>query len=378
MTETIVVRDELYDSYDTYWSVGHRKTYCKPEALLWANGDHNKVSFHWMERTWDRVDFTVEPEMSWQTMSEFRARQIRQQHSWVCLWFSGGYDSMHMLQSFIDSNSLIDEIAIIDWSSYYDDGEVHTAKKIADQYRIFHNPKVRITIVETDWNCFHQWYQDRPNWLTTSPGDTIRFTRPNLYARMHMNNTMRSRLEAELNRADVTGFEKPRMNIYNGQWRTFMPDSLMSNAVASGTVQFYCTQDFPEFHVKQVYLAMKFFEDHNLANNDSVNAIQSYQKVNNQDWFQAHSLGVGRCLPINPASQTSRDKLSGSPSLNSIKDRKIIEHAKKTQDKSFKIFMEGVNTLQEALPLWDPYSSNYSQYVKCSKFISVRPVKVYP
>jgi hypothetical protein len=363
---------QLTDSFDNYWSVGNQKTYSKLEALIWANGDIAKVQYHWMENTWDKVNFSIEPTQSWQELCIARARQIRDTHDWVCLWYSGGWDSAGVMQAFIDAKCPIDEIAVADWSHYYDDGEISHAFANANWYKTHINPSVVIRSTDLDFDHVDNWFNSNKNWIT-SPGDTIRFTRPNWGIRTTSNlDILKSK--DRLNRAEVMGLEKPRLDIYNGAWRTFMPDTVMSNAAACGATQFYCSQHLPELHVKQVHMAIRFFELNKFTTAEEVHGIQSFKMFRNKNWYPEWNAAVGRSMPTNLNTAAGTQKTSNPPGVNAPMDKKIVEHAQSTNSNSFKIYNSGINQLSGMLPWWDPTSFNFSKANLCSKFYNVRPV----
>ena len=364
--------NQLLDSYDNYWTVGNRMTYSKLEALIWANGDVSKVQYHWMENTWDHVDFSVEPSMSWLELCITRAKQIRDQHDWVCLWYSGGWDSAGVLQAFIDAHCPVDEIAIADWSHYYNDGEISQAFINANWYKTHINSKVVIRSTDLDFDHVDQWFVSNRNWLT-SPGDTIRFTRPHWGIRTNAHPEIVLGKERK-KRADVMGLEKPRMDICDGVWRTFMSDTTMSNSAACGATQFYCSHDLPELHIKQIHMAMRFFENNRLVTADEVHAVQSFRLIKNKNWYPDWNIGVGRVAPNNPNTAMGTQKVSNPPGLHAPMDKKLVQHAQSSGSQSFKIYQDGINQLKEILTWWDPNSFNFSKSNLVSKFYPIRPV----
>lgn len=364
---------QLFDSFDNYWTVGNRLTYSKIEALMWANGNVSKLKYHWMENTWDHVNFAVEPDLSWQELCIIRAKQIRDTHEWVCLWYSGGWDSAGVMQAFIDAECPIDEIAVADWSHYYDDGEIYHAFANANWYKTHINPNVVIRSTDLDFDHVDKWFENNKNWLT-SPGDTIRFTRPNWGIRTNSHQDIIKDKE-RLNRAEVMGLEKPRMAISNGMWETFMPDTTMSNAAACGATQFYCSHDLPELHVKQVHMAIRFFESNNFVTAEEVHGIQSFKMFRNKNWYPEWNLGVGRYPPTNANTLQGTQKVSNPPGVNAPMDKKLVDHARATTPKSFKIYNDGINQLKEIVSWWDPNSFNFSKANLCSKYYPVQPVR---
>jgi hypothetical protein len=362
----------LRDSWDTYWSVDDQPTFSKIQALYWAGGDPARVRFHWMENTWDSVDFSKEPQESWQELCCQRARQIREKYDTVCLWYSGGWDSACVLKSFIDADCLIDEIGVLDWSYFYDDGEISSAYDTIEWYRNHKNSKLRLRQAKIDFDHTSSWWQTNHNWIFT-PGDTVRFARPHVGLRVDSVKEINGH-RFEQSRADVMGFEKPKLDIYQGQWRTFMPDTTMANAVCSGVEQFYCSDEMPQLHVKQVHMAMHFFERYKILDHKDVHSVQSHNPVNNMNWYPRWNESLGRVQPKNLASVLGTQKHSNPPTLVAPMDQKLTHHAKSTNDRGWQIYLQGINEIKSILPWWDPLSTNFSNATLCSKFYQTRPV----
>lgn len=355
----------MQDTFDIYWTVGNQKTHSKAQALLWAQGNTSAVQWHWMENTWNHVNFSQEPKLPWDQLCQLRAQQIRDTHNWVCLWFSGGYDSAHILDVFIQAGLPIDEIAVFDQTSYYDDGEKTSALEISQEYQKYHNPQVKITVVDLGWNFIERQFDQ--DWLL-SPGGDLRITRTYWGARRDLVSTASGR-------ADVAGYEKPRLSIHQGQWQTFMVDSMLGFLAGSGIEQFYCSHAMPELHVKQIHMAIDYFESMGIVNHDAVHQFQSYDQ-NISSYYQDWNLHMGRVLPRNPASRIGTQKLSVGAGVLVSKDKKILNHARDSNSPVFQKFQQGLNTLKETIAGFDPWNPAHSALPSiCSKFYTIKSVK---
>jgi hypothetical protein len=325
-----------------------------------------------MENTWDRVDFSKEPKQSWQDLCIQRARQIREEYSIVCLWYSGGWDSSGIIKAFIDADCLIDEIGVLDWSSFYDDGEISSAYETIEWYRVHKNSKLKLRQANINFDHTSSWWKSNPNWIFT-PGDTIRYARPHLGLRINSVKEIAD-MRHDQSRADVMGFEKPRLDIYQGQWRTLMPDTTVANAAGSGVEQFYCSSRLPELHIKQVHMAITFFENNNLHEHQHVHAVQSNKSVHNINWYPKWNAALGRVQPKNLSSILGTQKHSNPPTVLAPMDRKLIDHARSSNDSSWQIYLKGIKDIQTMIPWWNPWSTNFSTANLYSKFYNVRSV----
>lgn len=370
----MVVSHDIYDSYDTYWTVDDKKTYSKIEAIMLSNGVLGRVKYHWMENTWDHVDFSKEPNESWEDLCLSRVQQLRDSHNYLCLWFSGGFDSSHILECFIKAQLPLDELVIFDQRSFYNDGEVDSALEVANYYKTHYNSKVNINLVDIGWEFITKQFHSNKNW-TYHHGDNIRFTRTYFGSRKEQAQFCSPNSGQ---RADIAGFEKPRLNINNGTWQTFMIDSILGLTAGSGIIQFYCTNDLPELHVKQLHMAIKFFESNSINTHEKIHHFQKFMIDPKSKWYQNWNLALGRSMPTNYQSQLGTHKLMTSPSVVAGKDSLILSHAKKYNDQSYLIYNKVIDDLCAVLPNWDPWSSDSTRSLMpqfYSKFYNIGTVK---
>lgn len=79
---------------------------------VWAEGGfiHSPVQFWFHDELFAKQDWTIEPTESITDMYRRRAQQIRDQYDYVILMFSGGSDSMNVLDTFVDNGIHLDEV----------------------------------------------------------------------------------------------------------------------------------------------------------------------------------------------------------------------------------------------------------------------------
>jgi len=247
---------------DIYYTVGHQKTFSKIQALIWANGDPSRVDFHYLTGIWDRWNWTEEPQESIQSMIDRRARQIRDSHDHVALWFSGGYDSQTILDSFVRQGLRIDEMLTYKrnyfrhWSATAEqDAALAQALELQKTIwpnllisEVFYTPEILIDYYRrfgADW-ILQPAFQ-----ATLSKAD-----RPFLY---NQNPAFRQALDHR-RRADLEGREKPRLLIENGWWHAIGLDVVSEYQMDSRSIQFYTTADMPELEIKQAWLMVHWLE----------------------------------------------------------------------------------------------------------------------
>ena len=205
MSQSVILNSGINDHDPTiYYIVDGQKTQSRNQALLWAGGNLDRVYFYFMDCVWDHADWSHPPTDSFKDLCDQRCRNLRQQYDWLCLWLSSGYDSQTILNSFIRSGVQIDEIAFMNRTTYYQDLEIPFIVESAKNYQKLHNPKLRITPVEIDYEYNINLYQQLgENWIL-EPGATLRFSNSTASNIQRFNNqVVRSRLSTPGRRADI-------------------------------------------------------------------------------------------------------------------------------------------------------------------------------
>jgi hypothetical protein len=75
--------------------------------------DNNSVQFMFNEDVFQKIDWTVEPDISLDELYRQRAQQIRDSYDYIILSYSGGADSHEVLSVFLKNNIFIDEIQVV-------------------------------------------------------------------------------------------------------------------------------------------------------------------------------------------------------------------------------------------------------------------------
>lgn len=279
------------DGDDFFYQVGDQRTFSRNQALCLANGDHDRVHFYHQDHVWQQVDFSREPEQTFEQLCRLRCYQLRQQYSWLCVWLSGGYDSQTVLQSFIAAGIAVDEICYMDRRTYYADPELPFIENRAKHYQTYHNPRVRITPIHIDLDYLRGFYRDaRSDWLIV--GGPSRFTKSSaMVVHRHHDGLARRKDATAGSRADIYGKDKPRLNLRDGHWYVQSNDALWTDVISAPVTMFYTCADLPELHVKQCHMAARYFESLPELDHDLVHRIQSHHP----DYYEGWNLGVGRC-----------------------------------------------------------------------------------
>ena len=171
-----------YERTSGYWKVAGRSFFNKIDCLKYASQIKNyNVTYHLFDSAYASLDWDKEPTHSLDELYKQRAQQIRDKYNYVMIAFSGGADSLNVLDTFLENNIHIDEIV-----SYY---PVKALEKIEHLYNpndlrpennIFeyskaakpkldwvaqNYPNIKITIIDPTETAQEMVLEDRPDRL---------------------------------------------------------------------------------------------------------------------------------------------------------------------------------------------------------------------
>jgi hypothetical protein len=98
-----------------YFVVGDRNFYSKLDAVKYSVQTGQPVTWYFNDDVFRSLDWTQEPDVDINELYRQRAQDIRDRYDYVVCMFSGGADSTHMLNMFVDNNIPIDEIFVYHW-----------------------------------------------------------------------------------------------------------------------------------------------------------------------------------------------------------------------------------------------------------------------
>jgi hypothetical protein len=356
--------DYLFNNDTFYYIVNGQKTLSKNHAMILAGGDASNAYFYNMDNVWDAVDWTKEPVEPIQSMLDRRAAQIRDKFDWVCLWLTTGYDSQTILETFIRNNIKLDEIAFVTREEYYIDTEDPAKRVEANLYKKFHNPKVLISEFKIGLDYHKTVYNTlKEDWLTYMPGQSLRLskTSPVWYHNIH-EGLKRHKDKTPGRRGDIYGFEKPRLDLRDGNWYAQSHDMVIRDQSGAQVEAFYMTSDMPEIHVKQHHLMMKWLETlpgmcHKMVHDIQSMNVSDHQSLGeNRSYYQDWNLALGRIKAKTLNGLHALNKANFKQDIDSFDGIKMLKHLKDTGD----------NVLKYAYHLRTDFSSEESFVKKFS------------
>jgi len=329
-----------------YWSVDNKKTKSKGEALIWAKGDISKIYFYFNDDEWKNKSFSQEPKKSFEDLAIERCKFLRNKTKWLALFLSSGYDSTTVLHFFIISKQKLDEIIIF---KRYSDFCIEYQKSclVAENYRLFHNPRVKITYIELSKEYLLNFYKKFKSDFILAPGLSLRFSKNSLSLLGSYNDDIIRGQEQNYDRIDITGFEKPRVTLYENKWYAFMSDSAVIDNHSDVFTGFFTDIDSFDLNLKQHFMVIDWFENLKELTNELVHSIQSH----NRFYFQLWNLACGR-VSVNSDWSTHGDgKKLFKNSTESPDSIKLTKHFK--EENIYKYYKEGIKNLQNYVTWWN-------------------------
>lgn len=336
----------------SWYCVNNERFYNKNQALLKSNGNLTLIKFHFMEFLWDTVDWTIEPTETWQQLCAERAHELRNNYDHLALWYSGGYDSHTILQTFIRNNILLDEIVIMDKNKIFIDTGILHALKTVENIKKTYYPNLIVNVIKSDINDLSKLYKNwGDNWIYEMVGSTTRLSKTNKHYYTTIYDHSLKTFKKENKRGNIMGHEKCKVYLYDNKWYSFFTDSNLSDFTASNHVDFYYSH---KLYIKQVHNVINWFEGLPDFYPDLVHEIQgrdikmdgNYVKYY-ADWNQA--MGRYPLDLIDTASANGHQKFFYTDDNKSIDGLKILEYYKNNDKHIYNIYMNGFNELKRLL-----------------------------
>lgn len=247
--------------YKPSWQIGDQTIYNQLEAAkISTKNPSQDYSFSFLDNEYGKVDWTKEPNKTWEELSLERAITIRQRYKKIKLFFSGGRDSGHIFRVFKNANIPIDElllpynpfnpVRLYEHLNYV----LPLAKEISRS-----SPKMQIREICQDSKWFDNVYANY-NWFESKS----RF-RHLMFTAHDWNIAMESDPDYHNgNCGYIFGFEKPQygLKLIDGNFFFQFSNRTLDWAPQGlpGIEFFYWAPDQPEYFVKQCWLLVNHFE----------------------------------------------------------------------------------------------------------------------
>jgi len=258
-----------------YYLVGNEVFEKKVLAIQRSNQTKKNIQWIWNDRKMSSFNWTIEPDISLDSLYKSRAQQIRDHYDYVLIFCSGGADSTNTLMSFLRNSIHVDEVVagaplsgLSNWNWSNEDysaqntiSETKFTQLPLMEYVQQNFPKTKVTI--------HDYFYDildykEDQWLINS-GDYIH---PTFAARYNLQRDeysyLRKLADSGKKIALVYGIDKPMLGRSEEDLYIVFNDQMICNGFKSiddpniFVELFYWSADFIPLLIKQGHVVAKW------------------------------------------------------------------------------------------------------------------------
>lgn len=274
-----------------FYQVGNQTFINRYLAVKHALDTNQEMRFNMHESAFDRVDWSREPDQTWDQLLDIRAQQIAAKNKPIVLNFTGGTDSYTIFKVFERNNIHIDilftRLRRTDIDDQINSGVVDFLNKG------IYDKTTKIIRRKDDESVFEAAYSDR-DWMWTKHGVNQQFS-----VGFAGDSVTDNWLAQELGTDDfisVNGYDKPSLRFeWHGVY-SFQSDNNMNRAIGNPKLDcFYLSPELPELHVKQSYMLLNYIRSkHPTALPRDLMAYNDIKNPNKFDWLEYSIAGCGR------------------------------------------------------------------------------------
>lgn len=334
-----------------HWSVDGVAYYNQFKAwMAVGSGDTDRIQFHLYDKAFDSLDWTVEPTQPWDKLVEQRCQQIRNKYQHLCLLYSAGRDSHHILRSFAANKIPLDEIIIVDFTlNLLKHKEVDPwMMPMAQQYVKNYNPACKISRINVDQHDYEMFFHETWGENSVMAGISGQYqpaNHPWLVSR-HLGGRLPS------GTGIINGVDKPHLFLKDGWIHGVFYDSVFDYYSTSNLAFefFYISPELPELHVKQSHMIVNWWEE-NMPNIDAEN-IKKFVDEPHSGYYDNYNIACGRgpAFDINFQGQNGKNKYNRFGSHSHVVFQTLQRDAFNNKWNSFHNWTENYKWLRDKAP----------------------------
>ncbi len=311
-----------------FWTVNGQVYYNQFNAWMAVGSDDSvKPQFHIYDSAFDSVDWTQDPAQSWDELVLHRCLQLRHKYQHLCLLYSAGRDSHHILRSFANNKILLDEIIVVDLTlNPLKHPEVDLMMiPLAQDYVKNYNPACKISRINVDFRDYESYFTELWSESPVMAGMNGQY-QPSNYLWL-INEHLGGRMPSGTGL--ITGVDKPRLSLKDGWIQSVFYDTVFDWSLFTTLAfdHFYVSPDLPELYVKQCHMIINWWEE-NMPNIDG-ETIDKFINDPRSDHYNNYNLACGRgpAVDLNFQGQNGRNKYgSGNHAVFQILQRQAREN----------------------------------------------------
>jgi len=294
-----------------FYTVGERVFANKVEAILESQKVHKPVDFNFHDDFYGRLNWSIEPESTLEELYAVRAWELRNRYDYLVLHFSGGSDSINILETFIKNKIPLDELLLRGPVGGSERNEKNVSPEnlyaemlfqawpLAEWAKNTHYPDLVITGVDTVDYVFD--YFKNPNWFETHTNPIFACGVVSRTDYDHLSPHYKSLSEKGKKVGHILGIEKPMVHTENDQFYVRFLDKYSNTHIAPRLTHselpyfvesFYWADSTGPLVCKQAHAIKQASK----KNNMSLNEIKKTRSRNFHNWIA--SVIYNRTLPI--------------------------------------------------------------------------------
>ena len=259
-----------------FYQAGNFKSYSRFEATEKSVQTGHNLHWNFNDELYSSLDWTREPKESLGEMYRQRAQQLRDEYDHLVLLFSGGADSTNILNSFINNDIKLDEVASYvnyeatkDSYSWLNAEIYHVAAPVIDKARLKQSGLQHRILDQSQLTI--DYFLDRSakfDWIY----HVNTHISPNACARRDIKLTVphwKKMFDSGKKVGFIYGVEKPRIDVINGKYyfkfSDFVDGSVnaecqMSNRSWEFNELFYWDPSLPNIPIKQSHIIKNYLK----------------------------------------------------------------------------------------------------------------------
>lgn len=281
-----------------FYQIGDFKTYSRYELMDQHHKNPQEWKWVYNDDFFSQFEWTQEPQESIDTLYKKRAEQLRRDYDYLILYYSGGYDSVNMLNAFLDNNLHVDEICIFYSGLDIVSNQYKELKTITwNKFKKLKEKYSKIVFREIDYaDYFFTWHKQI---------ESLNLGKDILYmfgAALSINHLVTDLLFKHVNDwkrllnlgkkvAWVQGVDKPQLRYHNNQWIFNFHDGLTQVNISPmrqmiddgkiGTYEFFywgVSVEAANILIKQCHLLKKFYNNQAQKDFSKIEGSKSYKE----------------------------------------------------------------------------------------------------
>jgi hypothetical protein len=312
------------------------------------------IYFNCYDHAYDQLDWTQEPEQSFEQLMDHHAVTIRNRYERVVLLWSGGTDSHTIYNVFKRNNLHIDEVMVKHSSVNASYPDSHVAWLMENHW----DPTTKITPFDEYDTKLRSIMIDNEDWVWKNEGDMLKFGHPAMSSHVTF---MCEQSSKGAKFCVVTGYEKPSVTFENGQWYTRQSDRVLKQVMGYDSVENFFLD--PVLHLKQSHMAKRTLKQRQ-ANGDTTNwSNHQHNRNHGNDAYTEWATAIGRHAELSTGvsyfqKQLNITVLNDQLTKSGLSSEQYLVDKIKQQDPTALTYIRGLYNLQSEKSFYDYLNAN--------------------